>query len=72
MEKITNTIIVVAVCWLLSLVIVAQCAIRETNGRRAAPEIGFSIPVSQQDYNTSLTGFEIAFKEGEFGTDADF
>lgn len=60
MEKKIQTIMLIAAFWLLSLVVVAQCAIHETDLRHdSTPHLS---PTSH--YNTSLTGFESAFKRG--------
>ena len=71
MEKNKDTKLVIIACavtlWLLSLVVVAQCAIDETNWRHArnAAERSFSIPSTHsEDYNTPLNGFEEGFEEG--------
>ena len=55
--------------WLLSMCVVAQCAIHETNqryGKSVAEEKSFSISqtLPAEDYNTPLRGFERTFKGG--------
>lgn len=73
MEKNKDTKQVIIACvvtaWLLSLVVVAQCAIRETNHRRPlAPKAVVYVceeepsPFPTQDYNTTSRAFEVGLK----------
>ncbi len=70
MEKNKDTKLVMIACvvtvWLLSLVVVARCAIDETNWRHhSGAERSFSIPSTHsEDYNTPLNGFEEGIEGG--------
>ena len=68
MEKKTFKYFLVVAIWLLSLCVVTQCAIHETNQRYGKSAVERSFSISQtlptEDYNTPLRSFERTFKGG--------